>query len=92
MNIQTIILIIKRLVVYYFNIKNSTNIWKALNLMASMYRANGFGFTIKYIKTARLHITRYICGKPLYVNNDGVSLVNGFPKKFLFLKDLADGS
>lgn len=57
-----------------------------------MYTKNGFAFTVKYCKVARLHITRYICGNPLYVNSDGVALVHGFPKRFLFLKELADGT
>lgn len=92
MKIQTIILIIKRLIVNYFNIKDSTDVWRALNLIGTMYNKNGFGFTVKYIKVVRLHITRYICGKPHYVNSDGVSLIHGFPKKFLFLKKYADGS
>jgi len=42
------------------------------------------------MKVSKLHITRYICGKPLYSNADGVSLINGFPKKFIFLKENID--
>jgi len=44
------------------------------------------------MKCSKLHITRYICGQPLTVNKDLVSLVNGFPKKFLFLKVLIDSN
>lgn len=43
---------------------------------------------IKYMKQTRLHITRYICGKPLYTNDVGVSVDrSGFPTKFIFLKE-----
>jgi hypothetical protein len=42
------------------------------------------------MKSVRLHITRYICGNPLLVNNSRVSLIAGFPKHFLFLKEIID--
>jgi hypothetical protein len=42
------------------------------------------------MKSVRLHITRYICGKPLLVNSDRVSLISGFPKQFTFLKEIID--
>jgi hypothetical protein len=38
------------------------------------------------MKQVRLHITRYMVGKPLLVNDKRVSLVNGFPTRFIFLK------
>nr|AAZ99833.1 RNA-dependent RNA polymerase [Thielaviopsis basicola mitovirus] len=42
---------------------------------------------IKYMKSVRLHITRYICRKPLFINNSGVSVdKSGFPTKFIELK------
>jgi len=52
---------------------------------------SGLPYTIKYYKAAKLHITRYMCGKPLLSNDSGVSLINGFPKKLLYLKELVDG-
>lgn len=55
-----------------------------------MLKNNGTLFTVKYIKQARLHITRYMCGKPLYTNDCFVSLVGGFPKNLLFLKSYID--
>jgi hypothetical protein len=43
------------------------------------------------MKVVRLHITRYVCGKPLYSNASNVSLdSSGFPTRFLFLKHLLD--
>nr|AWY10963.1 RNA-dependent RNA polymerase [Sclerotinia sclerotiorum mitovirus 1 HC025-A] len=56
----------------------------------SMRRQSGLPFTIKYMKTVRLHITRYISGTPLRSNSSRVSLTNGFPTKFLYLKRLID--
>jgi len=38
----------------------------------------------------RLHVTRYLCGTPLLHNSSGVGLINGFPSKILFLKELID--
>jgi len=51
---------------------------------------SGAQFMINYMKTVRNHITRYIAGKPAYKNDKFVSLTDGFPTKFLFLKDLID--
>jgi hypothetical protein len=43
----------------------------------------------KYMKTSRLHITRYICGKPIRsIQGSGVSVTRGWPTKLLFLKEL----
>jgi len=93
MKIQTIILIINRLIISYFNFKDRrVLVFGTLNIIGKMLKDNGFLFTVKYIKQARLHITRYISGKPLMVNDKGVSLINGFPKKFIVLKQLADGN
>lgn len=55
-----------------------------------MRTKSGLPFTIKYMKAVKLHITRYISGKPLMVNNSLVSLKEGFPTKFLYLKELID--
>lgn len=51
---------------------------------------SGLPFTIKYMKAVKLHITRYISGQPLKTNSSLVSLTNGFPTKFLYLKELID--
>jgi len=48
---------------------------------------NGKSFAVSYMKTVRLCITRYISGKPLLVNKSLVSTRDGFPTKFLYLKE-----
>jgi hypothetical protein len=42
------------------------------------------------MKQVRLHITRYMVGKPLMTNSNRVSLTSGFPTRFLFLKKYID--
>jgi len=42
------------------------------------------------MKAVKLHITRYISGKPLRLNSALVSLQDGFPIHFLYLKDIID--
>lgn len=42
------------------------------------------------MKAVRLHITRYICGSKLLVSNTRVSLEDGFPKHFLYMKEIID--
>lgn len=43
-----------------------------------------------YMKQVRLHITRYMVGRPLMVNDKRVSLKRGFPTRFIFLKKYID--
>lgn len=66
----------------------------ALKLFVSrvihLLKRNGTLFTVKYMKQVKLHITRYMVGKPLMSNSVGVSLVGGFPRHFLFLKPYID--
>jgi hypothetical protein len=55
-----------------------------------MRKNNGLAYTIKHMKTVKLHITRYICNKPLKTNSNYVSLDKDyFPSKFLYLKKLS---
>ncbi|UFJ44694.1 RNA-dependent RNA polymerase [Sclerotinia sclerotiorum mitovirus 1] len=56
----------------------------------SMRKQSGLPFTIKYMKTVRLLITRYISGTPLRSSSSQVALTDGFPTKFLYLKELID--
>jgi hypothetical protein len=59
--------------------------------MNSIRKANGIQYAVSYMKQAKLHITRYISGKPLKVNNKGVSLTSDyFPTRLLFLKPYVD--
>lgn len=55
-----------------------------------LLKNNGTLFTVKYMKQVKLHITRYMVGKPLMSNKVGVSLVGGFPLHFLYLKPYID--
>lgn len=61
-------------------------------IVFKLLKNNGTLFTVKYIKQCKLHITRYMCGKPLYTNDMFVSLVGGFPKAFIFLKEYIDSN
>lgn len=38
-------------------------------VMTRLLKDNGTEYTVKALKTMRLHITRYLCGQPLYVND-----------------------
>lgn len=60
---------------------------KTFYIMNDLRKSHGLPFMYKYMKASRLHITRYICGKPLNVNDARVSVIDGWPRKFLFLKD-----
>lgn len=54
-----------------------------------MRKDNGLAYTIKYYKAVKLHITRYMCHKPLMCNNANVSVSkDGFPTRFEFLRPL----
>ncbi|CEZ26297.1 RNA dependent RNA polymerase [Botrytis cinerea mitovirus 2] len=63
---------------------------KYIKSVETMRIKSGLPFTIKYMKAVKLHITRYISGQPLRTNSSLVSLTNGFPTKFLYLKELID--
>ena len=82
--------LVKRLTKYLFNINDHGPLKQFLKLTFAMLKANGTLYTIRYFKQARLHITRYMVGKPLYSNNARVSLTAGFPTRLIFLKGLID--
>jgi len=63
---------------------------RVFKIIFTLLKKNGTLFTVKYIKTCRLLITRYMCGRPLLVNSSFVSSKGGFPTKFLFLKEYID--
>jgi hypothetical protein len=84
------LLIIIRLITFLFKFKSS-DIIRFVKDFNSLRTKSGIKYAIKYMKTARLHVTRYICNKPLKVNNDLVSLTKDyFPKRFLYLKKYID--
>jgi hypothetical protein len=86
---QIKLLITIRLLNILFGIESKVT-RKFINYIEYLRTNNGLPYTIKYMKSVRLHITRYICGQPLLVNKDLVSLTKGFPTRFLFLKDIID--
>jgi hypothetical protein len=90
MKINLITKITLKVISLFYNLTNveTLMISKLLIFANSIYVNNGFVYFCKYIKTSRLHVTRYICGKPLYINSDRVALVNGFPKWLLPIKPL----
>jgi hypothetical protein len=62
-----------------------------IKLLYSLIKNNGTLHCVKTWKTMRLHITRYMCGKPLKVSPMLIGLTrDGFPKKLIFLKELID--
>lgn len=62
-------------------------------LLTRLIRTQGLIKTVKFLKQARLHCTRYICGQPLLYNNMKVGIdPSGWPKALSFLKNLAQGS
>lgn len=84
-------LIILRLIQLVFNEDFFTITIKYLFFIEALRKKSGLPYTIKYLKAAKLHITRYICGKPLHSNKAGVALdQNGFPLRFIYLKKLVD--
>nr|UYL94481.1 MAG: RNA-dependent RNA polymerase [Leptosphaeria biglobosa mitovirus 4] len=83
-------LLIIRVVNLLFGIK-IIHIVRFIKDIESLRSKSGIQYMIRYMKTARLHVTRYICKKPLRVNKDLVSLTTDyFPKKFLYLKSYID--
>jgi len=62
-------------------------------IITNLIRTQGLIKTVKFLKTCRLHCTRYICGQPLMVNNLKIGIdPSGWPKILSFLKPLSEGS
>jgi hypothetical protein len=90
-NIKTTKLIINRLLKLVFNESHEKIVSKYITFFDKLRKKSGLPFSIKYYKAVKLHITRYICGKPLLSNESGVSITkDGFPTRFLYLKELVD--
>jgi hypothetical protein len=85
-------LLVIRLLHLLFNLKIKYVV-RFINDFNNIRNKSGIKYAIKYMKTARLHVTRYICNKPLKSNDCGVSLTKDyFPKRFLYLKHLVDNT
>lgn len=83
-------IIIVRLTNYVFGISDIDAIKKTFKIIFKMLKSNGTKFTVNYLKQSRLLITRYLCGKPILVNDHFISTFKGFPTKFIFLKEYID--
>lgn len=83
-------IIIVRLTYKVFPTCDVNVIKRVFKTIFQLLKKNGTLFTVKYLKQSRLLITRYLCGKPLYVNNAFVSTKSGFPTKFIYLKKYID--
>jgi len=83
-------IIIVRLTNFVFGISDRDAIKKTFKIIFKMLKLNGTKFTVNYLKQSRLLITRYLCGKPILVNDHFISTIKGFPTKFIFLKEYID--
>jgi hypothetical protein len=72
-NLHTI-LIITRLLKLVFRVNNPHIVKKYIDFFTKIRKDSGIQYAIKYFKACKLHCTRYICGKPLFVNNAGVAI------------------
>jgi len=63
---------------------------RVFKVIFTLLKKNGTLFTVKYLKTCRLLITRYMCGRPIYRNTQFISTKGGFPTKFIYLKSYID--
>ena len=79
-----------KLVKSLFSIDDRIALKAFCKVVIRLLKGNGTLFTVKYLKQVKLHITRYMVGRPLMSNKVGVSLVGGFPRHFLFLKPYID--
>jgi len=83
--------IIIRLLQLLYGVDMSRHVNYYITLFTELRKKSGLPYAIKYYKAVKLHITRYICGKPLLVNKAGVAVdKSGFPTRFLYLKEILD--
>jgi len=69
--------------------KLGSNLGSLLSKIHKMVKSNGTLFTVKYLKQARLHVTRTLAGQPLLLSPIRVSLdKQGFPIIFKNFKGL----
>jgi hypothetical protein len=57
-----------------FSVNNPYIVKKYIDLFEKIRKDSGLQYAIKYFKAAKLHCTRYICGKPLFSNSAGVAI------------------
>jgi len=84
-------LIITRLLSLVFKGESLVFVVDFIDYFQTLRKKSGLAYAIKYFKAVKLHCTRYMCGNPLRVNQDiRISLKNGFPVRFSYLKGLID--
>jgi len=52
--------------IFGYDVSTYPNIY--MGLLTKMLKHNGTKYTVTSLKTMRLHVTRYLCGSPLFVN------------------------
>jgi len=93
MNKLTYNITVKLCKLIYPNIQVQVYLNPYFKLLTRLIKTQGLIKTVKFLKTCRLHCTRYICGQPLMVNNLKIGIdPSGWPKSILFLKPLTEGS
>jgi len=86
-----IILLICRCILHSFD--SAVILKKVFKKINTMIKNNGTLFTVKYMKQSKLHITRYMVGKPIKVSPLRITLDReGFPTLFSELKPLIKGT
>jgi len=75
------------------NINTLPYLSQYFNFLEKEIKHNGIIHCVKILKQVRLHITRYICGNPLYTNDLFIGLdKDGWPKRLFKLKELVNNS
>jgi len=82
-------IIIQRLLNILFGTQKSITS-KYLSFFEKLRKENGLAYAISYYKNSKLLITRYVAGRPIIHNKFFISTEGGFPKRFSYLKPLAD--
>jgi hypothetical protein len=76
-----------------FATTSSSHLSKITIKLQNLQKYNGTLFAIKHFKACRLHCTRWLCGEPIKVSRDKISLdKEGFPNLFSDLKPLLKGT
>nr|QIR30265.1 RNA-dependent RNA polymerase [Plasmopara viticola lesion associated mitovirus 42] len=71
---------------FFTNIPNSSYyIGKYFQLMTKLLKQGGTVYTVKYLKTCRLHVTRYLAGQPILESDIIDVFKDGIPSSFEFL-------
>jgi hypothetical protein len=88
-NQYLIMQLINKLTLLLFGIDSSKALRQYISLIIKLTNNNSPIFMMKYMKRAKLHITKYIAGEPLFVNSDRVSIdKEGWPTALSEMKEL----